>query len=110
MKNIKTLKFVSKLVPLVLLGEKDSTWRLFDDKDLKVDDNLFLIEKESGKKFGEAVILSIREKRLGEIDVNDFDGHEKFENREKMFETYKKYYGEKVNEDSVVKMVKFKLL
>ncbi len=110
MKNNKTLKFVSKLVSLILSGEKDSTWRLFDDKDLKVGDKLSLVEKESGKKFGEAVVLSVREKRLGEIEVNDFDGHEKFESKERMFETYKKYYGEKVNEDSVVKMIKFRLL
>jgi hypothetical protein len=110
MENIKILKFVSKLVPLILKGEKDSTWRLFDDKDLKPGDKLSLVEKESGKKFGEAVILSVREKILGEIEANDFDGHEKFESKEKMFDTYKNYYGEKVNEESVVKIIKFKLL
>ena len=30
---MKILKFAPKLVPLVLSGEKTSTWRMFDEKD-----------------------------------------------------------------------------
>ena len=39
---MKVLKFREYLVPLVLSGEKDSTWRLFDDKDLSVGDEIEL--------------------------------------------------------------------
>lgn len=106
---MKPLKFTKNLVPSVLRGEKDSTWRLFDDKDLKEGDELILIEKETGKEFGNAVIVSAREKKLGEITDVDFNGHEKFESKEKMYETYRGYYGDKVTPDVVVKMIKFKL-
>ena len=35
---MKLVKFRDYLVPLVLSGEKDSTWRLFDDKGLSEGD------------------------------------------------------------------------
>ncbi len=107
---MKTLKFADHLVPLVLSKTKSSTWRLFDDKDLKKDDQLLFINKDTGEEFGEAIIVSVREKRLGDIQDSDFDGHEKFESVEKMYEEYRKYYGDKVSPDSIVKMVKFRLI
>lgn len=108
-KIMKTLKFKDNLVPLVLSGEKDSTWRLFDDKDLKVNDELLLINKDTLDQFGKASILFIREKRLGDLEDSDFNGHEKFESEEKMYESYRNYYGDRVTPDSIVKIIKFKL-
>lgn len=109
-KKIKTLKFDAKLVPLVLSGEKYVTWRLFDDKDLKIGDELELIDWESGKKFGNAKIVNVREKRLGEIGQKDFEGHERFGNKGEMLETYRKYYGGKVDWNAAVKIIEFKFL
>ena len=106
---MKTLKFNDHLVPLVLSGVKDSTWRLFDDKDLKEGDDLVLINKDTGDQFGKANIVSIREKRLGDLHDSDFEGHERFESEQKMYEAYKSYYGDKVTPDSIVKIIKFKL-
>ena len=106
---MKTLKFKSHLVPLVLSGEKDVTWRLFDDKDLQPGDELELINKDSMKKFGEATIVGIREKTLGDITDADFDGHEKFESTEKMHETYRLFYGDRVTPETIVKIIQFKL-
>ncbi len=96
-------------MPLVLSGVKDSTWRLFDDKDLKEGDRLTLINKDTGNEFGKAVIISTREKKLGDLEESDFEGHEKFESEAKMYEAYRSYYGDKVNSDSLVKIIKFKL-
>ena len=62
MPNRKTIKFRDYLVPLVLSGEKNSTLRLFDDKDFKEGDKVDFINKDTLKKFGEAVIISIQEK------------------------------------------------
>ena len=106
--NMKTLKFAPHLVPLVISGEKTSTWRLFDDKDLKVGDKLNFINKETGEEFAKAEITSVSEEELGKI--TNFEGHEKYKDQEEMLKSYRKYYGEKVNLDSVVKMIKFKLL
>lgn len=108
--NMKTLKFKDNLVPLILSGVKDSTWRLFDDKDLKEGDELLLINKDTGYQFGKALIIATREKELGNLQEPDFEGHEKFESEEKMYEAYKNYYGDTVTPTSIVKIIKFKLL
>ena len=46
---MKTLKFASHLVQKILSGEKTSTWRLFDDKDLQVGDGLIFVNKDTGE-------------------------------------------------------------
>lgn len=107
---MKKLKFEAKLVPLVLSGEKNVTWRLFDDKDLSVGDELQLINKETGEMFASAKILSVKEKSLGDIDADGFDGHEKFASKSEMIETYKRYYGDNVDENSQVKIIQFELI
>lgn len=106
---MKTLKFMPSLVPLVLSGEKTSTWRLFDDKDLRKDDNLLLINKATGEEFAKATITKIEEKKLKDLEESDFEGHEKFESEEKMYQAYRSYYGDKVTPDTIIKMVDFKL-
>ena len=106
---MKTLKFEAILVPLVLSGEKNSTWRLFDDKDLRVGDGLALVNKDTRERFAEATIISMREKKLGELQDTDWEGHERYESEEKMYEAYRGYYGDRVTPDSVVKIIKFKL-
>lgn len=106
---MKTLKFMPNLVPLILSGAKKCTWRLFDDKDLKKEDKLILINKETGIEFAKAVITKVKEKRLGDLNDSDYDGHERFENEEKMYETYKSYYGDKVTSDTIIKIIDFNL-
>lgn len=106
---MKTLKFRQNLVEEILAGRKTVTWRLFDDKDLKVGDRVELLYWETKGKFSEAKITKVREKKLGEIEDEDFEGHERFENKEEMLETYRKYYGKRVDWDTMVKMINFKL-
>ncbi|MDD4995533.1 MAG: ASCH domain-containing protein [Patescibacteria group bacterium] len=107
---MKTLKFRHHLAEEIIAGRKTVTWRLFDDKDLKVGDKVELLYWETKEKFADAEIIEVCEKRLKEIEEKDFEGHERFASKEKMLETYRKYYGNKVNWDTVVKIIKFKLL
>ncbi len=104
---MKTLKFEPHLVQKILKGEKTSTWRLFDDKDLQEKDELIFINKETGEQFGTATITSLKVKTLGTLTDDDWVGHERFENNEEMYAAYKKYYGDKVNPDSEVKILTF---
>jgi len=104
---MKTLKFTPQLVDKILSGEKTSTWRLFDDKDLTVGNKLIFINKETLKEFGEAIITSLKIKTLGSLTDEDWIGHEKFSSEEEMYKSYKKYYGDKVNKDSEVKILTF---
>ena len=105
----KTLKFRSCLADLILGGKKTTTWRLYDDKDLKNGDLLNFRVWETGKDFAKAVITGIKEKRIRELKEEDFEGHEKFENEKDMVDQYREYYGDKVNTESVVKIINFNL-
>lgn len=104
----KTLKFTPELSEKILLGEKTTTWRLFDDKDLRKGDRLIFVNKASGKQFGQAVITSIRTKTLGTLTDEDWEGHERFASEQAMYDTYRKYYGDKVGKDSEVKIISFR--
>ena len=105
----KTLKFRDYLVKPILNGEKDITWRLFDEKNLSVGDEVDLINWNTKEKFGDAVITDVWKKKIGDVEEKDFDGHEKFSSKEEMLNTYRTYYGDRVNTDTVVKIVRFNL-
>ncbi|HLD17721.1 MAG TPA: ASCH domain-containing protein [Patescibacteria group bacterium] len=109
---MKTLKFASHLVPLVLSGEKTSTWRLFDEKDLSVGDELTFINKATGEEFAKARVTAVREKRLGDITSEDEvkEGNERFRDATDRLRAYKGYYGDAVSDDTVVKMLKYELV
>ena len=105
---MKKLKFANNLVPLILSGEKTVTWRLFDDKQLSVGDQLELLS--GGKVFAIAEITKITEKQLGKIREPDFLGHEKFKDASEMLQQYRNYYDDRVTMETMLKMVTFKLL
>ena len=107
---MKTLKFEEKLAKMVLSGEKNITWRFFDDKDLKEGDLVDFLVYETGNSFAKAKIINIKEKKLGELKPEDFEGHEKFKDENEMYETYRKYYGDIINSNSIIKIIKFKLI
>jgi len=107
---MKTLKFRKYLVDLILKKEKNSTWRLFDDKDLSVDDEISFVIWETGEEFEREKILDVKETVFGELTDEDWKGHEKFESEKNMYDTYSKYYNQKVGENSPVKIIKFKLI
>jgi ribonuclease HI len=111
---MKTLKFDHDLAQLILQGKKNTTWRLYDDKDLAVDDEIKIIDKvnpdepASWKVIGQAQVTQIIEKKLKAITAADMRGHEAFDSREQMLKTYQQYYGQRVNLDTNVKIVTFK--
>ena len=94
---------------LVLAGEKNSTWRLFDDKNMSEGEDVDLVNWNTGEKFGEATLIQVLEKKMGELEDSDFDGHEKFSNNDEMYQTYRTYYGDRVGPDTVVKIIRFRL-
>lgn len=111
--KMKTLKLDHQLAALVQQGKKTSTWRLFDDKDLSVNDEVKLVDKvdpakpETWKVIGTARINTVIQKRLEDIGPADYEGHEKFASSEEMLKTYRKYYGDDVNLETIVKIIRF---
>lgn len=106
----KTLKFDPHLVPLVLSGQKVSTWRLWDDKDLQAGDEVAFIEFGTNKQFASAKLTKVLEKPLGELTTEDKKGHETFSNDEERYKTYERYYDKQVNAEISIKIILFKLI
>ncbi len=111
---MKSLKLDHQLAQAVLAGDKTSTWRLFDDKALSVNDSLDLIDKvdpadkASWRSIGTAHINQVTEKLLGNLTDNDWAGHERFESEQQMYDTYQKYYpGRTVDANTAVKIIHF---
>jgi len=113
---MKTLKLDHHLVEAVKLGIKTSTWRLFDDKDLSVNDQVSLIDKVDPKKpetwhpFATARIDTVIQKRLGDINENDYQGNGSYKAAEDRIAEFRQYYGPNVNAGTPVKIIHFSLL
>jgi ribonuclease HI len=112
--GMKTLKFNHNFAQLIAEGKKTATWRLFDDKDLSVNDDIKIIDKvnpddsKTWQVIGEGRVSEIIEKQLGDVTPKDMAGHENFRSKEEMLNHYKDYYGERVTLDTPVKIVFFK--
>jgi hypothetical protein len=104
---MKTLKFAPDLVREILAGKKTSTWRLFDDKDLQEGDVLLFLNKETGEKFGTAIVTSLHKKTLGSLEKTGWIGHETFHSEEEMYHAFRKYYGDRIAPDTEVKILTF---
>ncbi len=73
-------------------------------------DEVSFLVWESGEEFAKARLLDIKESNLGGLTEEDWEGHEKFETDENMYITYSEYYNCEVNKDSLIKIIKFKLI
>jgi ribonuclease HI len=111
---MKTLKFNHDLAEMISQGLKTSTWRLYDDKDLSVDDMIKIIDKTdpgsptTWKVIGQGKVDEVVEKRLGDVTQEDMKGHEAFNSKDEMLQTYKQYYGDRVTLETPVKIINFK--
>ena len=112
---MKTLKLDHSLADMVRRGDKTATWRIYDDKDISVNDEVEFLDKVDPQNPGTWVSVGtvridlVIEKRLGDITSDDFDGHEEFTSREEMLQTYQKYYGPQVTYETPIKMIHFTL-
>lgn len=107
---MKTLKFDRELADLIIARGKYSTWRLNDDKDLRANEIVSLVRRPELVEFARAKILWVKETTFASLTEEDWEGHEKFENNEAMFNTYENYYKQKVGPGTVLKIVRFELV
>ncbi len=105
---MKVVKFKKHFISEILSGSKNTTWRLFDDKDLSVGDEIELVEKESLSKFGEAKIVDIVNKNIEELSPQELLEHG-YDNVNRMIEGHKLYYGDQVDLKTQVKIIQFEL-
>lgn len=112
---MKTIKLDHQLAELVRNGKKTTVWRIYDDKNLSVNDEIELVDKidkddpSTWRTFASAVIDTIIEKRLGSIAADDYDDHVQYANHEAMIQEFQKYYGPEISNNTPVKIVHFTL-
>lgn len=110
---MKTLKLDHNLAVLIQKGHKRSTWRMYDDKDISVNDEVQLIDKvdadqpETWESIGMALVDEVTEKRLSDLNEKDYEGHEKFRSKDELLTTYRRYYGQGVTMNTPVKIIRF---
>lgn len=104
---MKTLKFRPELIELIRKGEKTVTWRLLDDKDLRIGDDIQIIDWDSRLAVGTARIASVIVVPLLEAWQHHATGHESFEDEVELLSTYRTYYGGRVTLSTDVKVIRF---
>ncbi len=106
---MKKLKLNHAAADLIIKNKLRSTWRLYDDKDLSVNDTVELIDKVSKdpttwQVIGTATITSIIEKRLGEVlQANSLE----CDIQTVSLKQLQMYYGTNVTVNTIVKIVSF---
>lgn len=110
---MKTLKLDHELAQKVLAETITSTWRVNDDKDLHVNDEVALVDKveptdpASWQTIGVAKINSITEKRIGEMSQTDMEKGETFPGLEEVLKRFRGFYGPQVGPETPVKIIRF---
>jgi ribonuclease HI len=111
--DMKTLKLDHHIAAAVQQGSQTATSRLYDDKDLTVNDDVQLIDKvdpanpATWKPIGIAHIDSVIQKRLGDITDDDYAGQHHFASVREMLDTFRSYYGPQVDEGTPLKIIRF---
>ncbi len=109
---MKTLKLNHEEAQLQLAASSGATWRLFDDKDIRVNDVLTLVDKreaspESWAVIGKATVNYIVEKRLADVSDDDLRRSNGYANKDEMFRILRTYYGEHVTWKTPVKIIHY---
>jgi len=110
---MKSLKLDHDIAERVRLGEVTATWRLYDDKDLSVNDQVTLIDKvdpknpATWKSVGTAHIDTVIQKRLRDLGEADYNGVGLNGAVSDALSSLRTYYGPQVDLGTPVKIVRF---
>ena len=107
MLRMKTLKFYTPLVEQITAGTKWTTWRVDDEKQFEVGDEVLCINKDTDEAFGMANITAVSKKTFATLTAADREGHETFASEVGMYETYSRYYGCTIGPETSVTVVHF---
>jgi len=107
---MKTLKFDESQIDKIINSEIISTWRLADEKNIQVNDHIQFISSENGRKFADIIVDEVTTKRIEDINAEDMVGHEQYDSVSDILDSFQKYYGQLINHESLVKIIKFHLV
>lgn len=109
----KQLKFEHQLALNIIEGEKTSTFRFFDDKNIRVGDVVGIVDKvqkdnpASWLVVGDATIEQVIEKRLCDVAGDDWMGHEPYANVQEFIDTHTQYYKQPITPETPIKIIRF---
>ena len=109
---MKTLKLDHELARLIVDGGKTTTWRVHDDKDLSVDDQVELVDKvdpaqkNTWTTIGVATIDAVVSKRLGDLELAEKSEHG-YRSDTEMYAVFRGYYGKNIGPETTVKIIHF---
>jgi ribonuclease HI len=112
---MKTLKLDHDTAQDIARGVITATWRIYDDKDVSVNDEISFMDKVDPQNpntwatFATANVDSIIEKRLGDIIEDDYGGTYGFASEDEMLMHFRQRYGPQVDANTPVKIIKFTL-
>lgn len=110
---MKQLKFDHNFAEAIQTGEKTETFRVNDDKDIKQGDLIQLVDKVDGDRpatwiiTGELSIISVFETPLGSLSEEHIMRVDSFSSIEEMIQTFRRFYGEYVDEKTLIKVLVF---
>ncbi len=107
---MKTLKFRPALIKPILKGKTKTTWRLFDEKIIKKNEKVALVNWVTKKEFAKARVIGVRKTTFGKLKEEDFENHEDYFDKKSMYKRYTKFYKKKVDEKTPLKIIKFELI
>lgn len=97
---------------LAIQSGKRTTWRLFDDKDLSVNDVVQLVDKvkpveaESWSPIGVAQITQIAEKPIAELSTAELE-EQNFSSQKALIDDFSFFYSRKLTPETTLKIVRF---
>ncbi|EKE26258.1 MAG: hypothetical protein ACD_4C00354G0004 [uncultured bacterium (gcode 4)] len=107
---MKTLKFYHPLPEMILSWKKDITWRIEDEKNIQVWDELSFLSRPELVEFAKAKVLNVNCTKFWELKEEDIEWHEKFESEEEKYKNYSNYYKTEITPNTELKVIKFKLI
>jgi hypothetical protein len=105
----KKIKFIQKECKSIIEGKITTTFRIFDEKNITEADELIFITAETKEEFARVIVTSTKITTFGQLTDNDWEGLEKIDSDEELFNKFEKYYHRKVDWNTPVKIIKFNL-
>lgn len=109
---MKTLRVDHSQANSILKGSR-VVWQPYGEEELLVNDEVQIIEPldsdlESGESIGQARIIKVVHKRLGEVEAEEYEP-QGFSSLEEVFEAYGQKYSHKVTKETPIMLVYFVL-
>jgi len=110
---MKQLKFEHNFAQAIQSGAKKATFRVNDDKDLRIGDIVQLVDKVDGNHPttwtipGTLEITNIKLVPLEELSKDQMSQAESFDSREEMLQTFRRFYGEHITMETPILVLSF---